>query len=97
MSKTDQEAEDALAYIRQSTAAPIQRFLDSVAAARLDQDRDLYDNHTVGPPELGLWRGTGGLGRPFEDLVSSLRAILKVQTFVRIVHRIRQRQSRDEP
>jgi hypothetical protein len=97
MRKTDREAEDALAHIRQSTAAPIRRFLDSVAAARLDQDRNLHDDRTVDPPKLGLRRGAGGLGRPFKDLVSSLRASLKLQTFVRIVHRIRQRLSRDEP
>jgi hypothetical protein len=97
MRKTDHEAEDALVYIRQSTAVPIQRFLDSVAAARLEQDRNLHDNHTVGPPKLGLWRSAGGLGRRIKDLVSSLRTPLNAQTFVRIVHRIRQRRSRDEP
>ncbi len=97
MKETDQEADDALAYIRQSTAAPIQRFLDSVAAARLEQDRSLHLNDTVRPPKLGLWRGAGGLGRPFKDLVSSLRATLNVQIIVHIVHRIRQIRSRDEP
>jgi hypothetical protein len=97
MRKTDQEADDALVYIRQSTAVPIQRFLDSIAAARLEQDRNLRDDRTAGPPKLGLWRGAGGLGRRIKDLVSSFGKPLNAQTFVRVVHRIRQRRPRDEP
>jgi hypothetical protein len=97
MKETDQDADDALAYIRQSTAAPIQRFLDSAAAARLDQDRNLHDSHTVGPPKLGLWRGAGGVGRLFKDLISSLGATLNVQTIVHIVHRFRTRRPRGKP
>jgi hypothetical protein len=98
MRKTDQEQEvdDALVYIRQSTAVPIQRFLESVTSERLEQG-SLHDNHTMGPPKLGLWRGAGDLRKRFKDLVSSLGATLTVQSIVRIVHRICSRRSRDEP
>ena len=87
MRKTDQEADDALAYIWQRTAAPIEQFLESVAAARLEQDRNLCEKHTVGPAKLDLRRVAEGLRRAFEDLVSSLRATLNLQIFIRISQR----------
>ena len=42
MKQTHTETDKALAHIRRNTAAPIQRFLDSVIAARLEE--------TAGPP-----------------------------------------------
>jgi hypothetical protein len=42
MKQTNNAADLALAYIRHNTAAPIQRFLDSVIVARLEGGSSSY-------------------------------------------------------
>jgi hypothetical protein len=66
MKQTDDEADEALAHIRQNTAAPIQRFLDSIAAARLEETTSRRD------------RVAGGPSRPSRpDVAKGLRRILE--------------------
>src|SRR5919112_4266150 len=52
MKQTDDEANEALAHIRRTTAAPIQRFLDSIAAARLVETTSRRDRVADGPSRL---------------------------------------------
>jgi hypothetical protein len=49
MKQTDQEADEAVAFIRQNTADPIRRFLDSVAHSRLEEASCIQDMRTPQP------------------------------------------------
>jgi hypothetical protein len=46
MKQPDNEADEAVAHIRQNTADPIRRFLDSVVSARLEEATCLQDKRT---------------------------------------------------
>jgi hypothetical protein len=48
MNQTDNSADVALASIRHNTAAPIQRFLDSVTVARLEEAAHHQNRKAVG-------------------------------------------------
>jgi hypothetical protein len=64
MKQTDHEADEALAHIRRKTAAPIQRFFDSIAAARLEETTSHQSRKPVGSSKidlLGLGKGLGKL------------------------------------
>jgi hypothetical protein len=87
MKQTD-EADEALAHIRRTTAAPIQRFLDSIAAARLEettgrQDRGADDPSSPGrsgmAKELHRFLGASGL---------SLKRAVGIKFLARIIGRI---------
>ena len=65
MRQTDKEADEAVAHIRQSTADPIRRFLDSVVSSRLEEETYLQDREREDPPKLdplrvikGAWART---------------------------------------
>jgi hypothetical protein len=49
MKQTDKEADEAVAFIRQNTADPIRRFLDSVVSSRLEEETCLQDRRTPEP------------------------------------------------
>ena len=68
MRQTDDEADEALAHIRQNTAAPIQRFLDSIAAARLEETTSRRDRVADGPSRPGRPGVDKGLHRFLEAL-----------------------------
>ena len=53
MKQTDDEADEALAHIRRTTAAPIARFLDSIAAARLEETTRRQNGVEDGPSRPG--------------------------------------------
>jgi hypothetical protein len=46
MKQPDKEADEAVAHIRQNTADPIRRFLDSVVSSRLEEATCLQDKQT---------------------------------------------------
>ncbi len=62
MKQTDTKADEALAHIRRNTAAPIQRFFDSVAAARLEETTSHQNRKLIGSSKLDLL----GLGKLLE-------------------------------
>jgi hypothetical protein len=66
MKQTDTEADEALAHIRRSTAAPIQRFFDSVAAARLEETTSHQNRKRVVSSKLDLLGLGKGLGQILE-------------------------------
>lgn len=66
MKQTDTEADEALAYIRRNTAAPIQRFFDSIAAARLEETTSRQNGKPVGSSKLDLLGLGNGLGKLLE-------------------------------
>ena len=47
MKQTDQDVDEALAYIQQSTASPIQRLFDSIVAARLEETAGRQNSQTA--------------------------------------------------
>jgi hypothetical protein len=54
---TDQETGDAVAYIKQKTAAPIERYFDSIVATRREErtispDRNRAPRSKIGPAQL---------------------------------------------
>jgi hypothetical protein len=66
MKQTDTEADEALAHIRRNTAAPIQRFFDSIAAARLEETTSHQNKKPVGSSKLDLIGLGKGLGKLLE-------------------------------
>ncbi|WP_114948461.1 hypothetical protein [Microvirga calopogonii] len=72
MKQTDTEADEALAHIRRNTAAPIQRFLDSVAAARLEETTRHQNGKPLGSSKLDL-----------SGLAKSLGKLLEARTFLK--------------
>ena len=91
MKQTDDEADEAFAHIRQSTAAPIQRFLDSIAAARLEETTSRRDRLADGPSRPGLPGLATGLHRFLEALGVSLKRALGMKPQDRVIRRIRLR------
>lgn len=89
MKQTDDEADEALAHIRQGTAAPIQRFLDSIAAARLEETTSRRERVADGPSRLGRPDVAGGLHRFLEALGVSLKRALGMKPLARVIRRIR--------
>ena len=88
MKQTDDEANEALAHIRRTTAAPIQRFLDSIAAARLEETTSRRDRVADGPSRPGRPGVAKGLHRFLKALGVSLKRALGMKPLVRVIHRI---------
>ena len=98
MKPTDTEADEALAHIRRNTAAPIQRFFDSIAAARLEETIGRQNRKPVSPSKLGRSGMAKGLSRFLEALSFFVRRALSIQPLARIIRRVRRRrQAYKEP
>ena len=88
MKQTDDEADEALAHIRQNTAAPIQRFLDSIAAARLEETTSRRDRTADGPPRPVCPGVAKGLHRFLKTFGVSLKRALGMKPLARVLRRI---------
>jgi hypothetical protein len=88
MKQTDHEADEALAHIRRNTAVPIQRFFDSLAAARLEETTSQQNRNPTGPSKLGRSGAALGLRRLLEAISFSLKSALGAETFARVIRRI---------
>ena len=91
MKQTDGEADEALAHIRQNTAAPIQRFLDSIAAARLEETTSRRDRVADGPSRPGRPDAAKGLRRFLEALERFWKRTFGMKPLDRVIRRIRLR------
>jgi hypothetical protein len=91
MKPTDDEADEALAHIRQNTAAPIQRFLDSIAAARLEETASHRDRVADDPSRPGHRGVAKELHRFLEALGVSLKRAFGMKPLARVIRRIRLR------
>lgn len=89
MKQTDDEADEALAHIRQNTAAPIERFLDSIAAARLEETTSRRDRLADGPSRRGLPGVAKGLRRFLEALGVFQKRTLGMKAQARVIRHIR--------
>lgn len=89
MKQTDTEADKALAHIRRSTAAPIQRFFDSVAAARLEETTSHQNRKPVGPSKLDPLALSNGLGKLLEARNLFRKRNLSLQGVARVVRHFR--------
>ena len=87
MKQTD-KVDEALAHIRRNTAAPIQRFLDSIAAARLEDTTSRQNSVVDGPSRPGRSGMAKGLQRFFEALSVSLKRVLGMKPLARVIRRI---------
>jgi hypothetical protein len=87
MKQTD-EADEALEHIRRNTAAPIQRFLDSIAAARLEETTSCRDRVADGPSRPDLPGVAKGLHRFLKALGVSLKRALGMKPLARVLRRI---------
>ena len=88
MKQTDGEVDEALAHIRRTTAAPIQRFLDSIAAARSEETTSRQNGLANGPSRPGR---SGMAKRPqrfLEGLGFLLKRALCMKSLARIIGRI---------
>ena len=90
MKQTD-EADEALAHIRRHTAAPIQRFLDSIAAARLEETTSRRDRVADGPSRPGRPGVAKGLHRFLKALSVARKRTLGMKPLARVIRRIRLR------
>ncbi len=88
MKPTDHEADEALAHIRRNTAVPIQRFFDSVAAARREETATQQNRNPTGPSKLGRSGAARGPHRLLEAISFSLKSALGTETFTRVIRRI---------
>ena len=88
MKQTDQDVDEALAYIQQSTAAPIQRFFDSVVAARLEETAVRHNSQAAGRPKLSLLLAAKGFSKPIGTLCSFLKRIRPVRLVLRVLRPI---------
>jgi len=88
MKQTDGEADEALAHIRRTTAAPIQRFLDSIAAARLEETTGRRDAVADGPLRLDRSGAAKGMHRFSALLGVSLKVALGMRPLARVIRRI---------
>jgi hypothetical protein len=91
MKQIDDEADEALARIRQDTAAPIQRFLDSIAAARLEETTSRRDRVADGPLRPGCQGAAKGLRRILEALGDFRNRTFGMKPQARVIRRIRLR------
>jgi hypothetical protein len=89
MKPTDHEADEALAHIRRKTAAPIQRFFDSIAAARLEETTRHQNLKPVGSSKLDLLGGGKGLGKLLEARNFFLKRNLSLQRVARVIRHSR--------
>jgi hypothetical protein len=89
MKQTDHEADEALAHIRRKTAAPIQRFFDSIAAARLEETTRHQNLKPVGSSKLDLLGGGKGLGKLLEARNFFLKRNLSLHRVARAVRHFR--------
>ena len=89
MKQTDHEADEALAHIRRKTAAPIQRFFDSIAAARLEETTRHQNLKPVGSSKLDLLGGGKGLGKLLEARNFFLKRHLSLQRVARVIRHFR--------
>ena len=85
MKQTDDEANEALAHIRRTTATPIQRFLDSIAAARLEETTSRRDRVADGPSRPGRSGVAEGLHRFLEALGIFRKRTLGIKPLVRVI------------
>ncbi len=88
MKQTNSEADEAFAHIRQTSAAPIQRFLDSIAAARLEETTGRQDGVADGPLRLDCSGAAKGMHRFSEALGVSLKAAPGTKLLARVIRRI---------
>ena len=88
MKQTDQDVDEALAYIQQSTAAPIQRFFYSIVAAPFEETVGRQNSQTAGRPKLSLLLAAKGFSKPIETLCSFLKRILPVRPVLRVLRPI---------
>jgi hypothetical protein len=89
MKQTDHEADEALAHIRRKTAAPIQRFFDSVAAARLEETTSHQNRKPAGPSKLDFLGLGKGLGKLLEARNVFLNRDLSLRRVARVVRHFR--------
>ena len=89
MKQTNHEADEALAHIRRKTAAPIQRFFDSIAAARLEETTRHQNLKPVGSSKLDLLGGGKGLGKLLEARNFFLKRNLSLQHVARVIRHFR--------
>jgi hypothetical protein len=93
MKQTNTEADEAVAYIRQNTAAPIQRYLDSVVAARLEEDPSRLGPKSADPLKLNRLAFVARVwtkGR--RDLSRLLKSPLSIRPLIQVVRLIRRGQ-----
>jgi hypothetical protein len=88
MKQTNSEADEALAHVRQTTAAPIQRFLDSIASARLEETTGRRDGVVDGPSSPDRSGVAQGLRRFSEALGVSLKAVPRMRPLACVIRRI---------
>jgi hypothetical protein len=89
MKQTDHEADEALAHIRRTTAAPIQRFFDSIAAARLEETTSHQNRKPIGSSKLDLLGLGKGLGKLLEARNFLLNRDLSLQRVARVIRHFR--------
>jgi hypothetical protein len=88
MKQTDGEADEALAHIRRTTAAPIQRFLDAIAASRLEEMTGRRDGVENGPSRHVCLDVLQGLHRLSKGLGNSLKEAPGTKPLARVIRRI---------
>jgi hypothetical protein len=70
--QTDNEADDAVAYIQQHTAAPIRRYFDSIVASRLAERTTPRDRILATQPKIGRARLMRAVWNTFTRYPASL-------------------------
>ena len=88
MKQTDHEADEALAHIRRNTAVPIQRFLDSIAAARLEEATSRQGGVADGPSSPGRSGMAKGLQRFLDALGIFPKRVIGMKPLARVIRRI---------
>jgi hypothetical protein len=89
MKQTDSETDEALAHIRRNTTIPIQRFFDSVVAARLEETTGRQNRNPVSTLKLNFLGMAKGLRGFLEALTLFLKRALGIQPIARGIRRIR--------
>jgi len=87
MKQTD-EADVALAHIRRKTAVPIQRFLDSIATARLEETTSRQGRMPAGRPKPSVPGAARRLRRLLEALSLSVKGAMGKEILARVIRRI---------
>lgn len=89
MKQTNSETDEALAHIRRNTAVPIQRFFDSVVAARIEETTGRQIKSPVSSLALNFLSKAKGLRRFSEILTLFLKRAPGIQPVARGIRRIR--------
>jgi hypothetical protein len=89
MKQTNSETDEALAHIRRNTAVPIQRFFDSVVAARIEETTGRQNKSRVSSLALNFLSKAKGLRRFLEVLTLFLKKAPGIQPLARGIRRIR--------